>query len=145
MRHTFPSLSLPGAAGLLALLLAVAAPDPALAGQCIYTGGDTDDGPCMEFKNHRDGTLDLYCLQGPTEDSHKIALANGSAFRKAVSRRVRSGVWGIIRYRWVANIGPPRPLRQAVSGDSRPPGTRRAGFRPPPSRRSGPRGTGLTG
>ena len=80
MRKTFSSLSLPGAAGLLALLLAAAAADPALAGQCIYTGGDTDDGPCMEFKNHRDGTLDLYCLQGPTEDSHKIALANGSAF-----------------------------------------------------------------
>ena len=34
----------------------------------------------MEFKNHRDGTLDLYCLQGPTEDSYKIALAHGADF-----------------------------------------------------------------
>ena len=82
MRRILPSSRtlLPAVTGLLALLFAVAAPDSALAGQCIYTGGETDDGPCMEFKNQREGTLDLYCLQGPTEDSHKIALANGDDF-----------------------------------------------------------------
>ena len=51
MRRTFCTLFRTAAAGVLALLLAAAAPDPALADECVYNDGSSDLGPCMQFEN----------------------------------------------------------------------------------------------
>lgn len=64
----------------LSSLLALAA-GPTLAGQCVYTGLPSDNGPCIEVRNELDtvrfgnSEMNLWCLSGePTATSHKIVL-----------------------------------------------------------------------
>ena len=84
MRRIFRNLSLPGAAGLLALAFAA----PAFAEQCVYSDGTSGIGPCVQYEN---GTLfysyDLYCQQGPTPSSQKIIIRSGDSFTCRVTNR----------------------------------------------------------
>lgn len=87
MRRIFQTMlrfSGPGAFGVLALLFALGAADPALAGRCVYSDGTSNDGPCMEVRNTLEWAagrgLDLWCLFGPTAESHKIVLEPGDSF-----------------------------------------------------------------
>lgn len=82
--QTMLRFSGPGAFGFLALLFALVAADPALAGKCVYSDGTSNDGPCMEVRNTLDWAvgreLNLWCLFGPTAESHKIVLGPGDSF-----------------------------------------------------------------
>ena len=81
-------IPLPAAAGVLALLLAVAAPGTAPAGQCVYSNGDTDDGPCMRFVNYAFADdFDLWCKQGPTASSTRIVVRHAESFTCRVANR----------------------------------------------------------
>ena len=76
-RYSFVSVS--WVLGVVALLFAMVAAEPAPAGQCSYSDGTTDDGPCMEVRNELSrtdfmSTMNLWCHSGPTASTHKIVL-----------------------------------------------------------------------
>lgn len=76
-----PRLSSASVFGVPAILFSLVMTDPALAGNCVYAGLASDNGPCVEVRNElgesRIGntTMNVWCLSGqPTSTSHKIIL-----------------------------------------------------------------------
>lgn len=102
--------------GALALLLAVAAPDPAWADKCVYSDGTSNNGPCVEVRNNLDAfqrlgdsSMNVWCYHGPTYENHKIVLRPpGDSF--TCKGRTDRSVWGRIQRTQVGcdtcNIGP---------------------------------------
>ena len=60
------------------VLTALSLPGSALAGQCVYSDGKTNNGPCVEVRNELGGlgvqSMNLWCHSGPTPRSQKIVL-----------------------------------------------------------------------